>query len=176
MNLTGTWLVTRVQTDSDRGAMRIIVHLYSEAFDTEQLGRIDRTHSESRVNEVVACREEGDAEPRWGWTSRDVSDDWVTRLDIDGTDAMMQRAEARKVETLETDGVQARCVLRCYGEAQLARILVSRVGCPQLVVSERVQGELLLAGDRPSTVLAMLEEPGATAYANSHRRAAGGGS
>ena len=40
------------------------------------------------------------------------------------------------------DAIEARVVVRVLCDADLARVLVSRVGCPQGVASERMQGEL----------------------------------
>jgi hypothetical protein len=142
MNLTGQWLVTRVQADADSGAMRIDVHLYADEIDPAQLTRSDRLHVEARVADTLACREEGDAEPRRGWFRRDVDDGWATYLDIDGTEDGQQIVEVRKVDTLETDRVEARCVLRFYSDGEIPRVMVSRVGFPQHLVSVRKQGEL----------------------------------
>lgn len=142
MNLTGQWLVERVDARADSGAMRIDVHLYAEDIDTSALARVDRLHAESRMSEVEAQRAEGDAETQWPWTARYLPHGWRHALDIDGTDAGMRPCEVRSAKTRESDAVEARVVVRVLCDADMARVLVSRVGCPQGVVSERAQGEL----------------------------------
>lgn len=142
MDLTGQWLVERVDARADSGAMRLDVHLYAEDIETSALARVDRLHAESRMSETEAQRAEGEAETQWPWTARYVPAGWRHRLDIDGTDAGMHPCEVRSAKTRESDVVEARVVVRVLCDADLARVLVSRVGCPQGVASERMQADL----------------------------------